>query len=75
MRRDKATAREIQILELVGAGYEYKEIATRLHISIHTVQSTVTRSMYKLRAQNRTNAVINALKKQAMTLEQIPEYE
>ena len=75
MRRNRLTVRELEILKLVGAGYEYKEVAQQLAIKTTTVQNTITRVILKLAAPNRTSAVIVALKKHEIHLEQIPEYE
>lgn len=75
MRRNKLTVRELEILKLVSAGYEYKEVARQLEIKTTTVQNTMTRVILKLVAPNRTSAVTIALKRHEISLEQIPEYE
>lgn len=51
------TAREQEILLLLGKGYRYKEIAAQLCISVETVRKHI-RNMYgKLQVQSRTDAL------------------
>jgi DNA-binding CsgD family transcriptional regulator len=52
--------RETEILNLVAKGHSNREIAGSLHISDRTVKNHVTSIMRKLKAQNRTHAVIRA---------------
>jgi DNA-binding CsgD family transcriptional regulator len=52
--------REMEILNLVAKGHSNREIAGSLHISERTVKNHVTSIMRKLKAQNRTHAVIMA---------------
>jgi DNA-binding NarL/FixJ family response regulator len=47
------SARELEVAELVAAGYQNKQIATSLHISLNTVQSHIKRILAKLEAPNR----------------------
>lgn len=57
MRRfDQLTAREQEILVLVANGCENKEIASRLHISVFTVQTHLQNMYLLLGVQNRTQA-------------------
>ena len=51
------TAREIEILQLMADGLPNKQIALRLHISIHTVKFHVAATLSKLGAASRTEAV------------------
>ena len=62
----KLSKRELEILELISFGYSDKEIAYNLNISARTVQTHVTRTVLKLGARNRTNAVANYLRKSCM---------
>lgn len=50
------TAREIQILELIGGGLSNKEIARHLHVSPATVKNHVHSLLRKLGAQSRSQA-------------------
>lgn len=60
--------RELQVLKLVATGRGNKEIADRLHISIHTVQSHLSRIFGKLGAGTRTEAVNLALQRGLFTV-------
>jgi len=51
------TPREVEVLQLLGAGLGNKEIASRLAISEHTVKFHVASIMGKLGAASRTEAV------------------
>ena len=51
------THREMQILELIAEGLANKQIAKRLHLSLHTVKNHVHRILGKLEARNRSEAV------------------
>jgi DNA-binding NarL/FixJ family response regulator len=54
------TEREEEVLNLVAEGLTNKAIASRLHISDHTVKFHVNSIMTKLGAQSRTDAVVRA---------------
>lgn len=50
---DLLTAREQDVLLLIARGYTYKEIASRLHLSVKTVETHVSRVLRKLQLSNR----------------------
>jgi DNA-binding NarL/FixJ family response regulator len=50
---DRLTRRERDVLRLIGAGYTYKEIGTRLSISARTVETHASAVLRKLRLSNR----------------------
>jgi DNA-binding NarL/FixJ family response regulator len=50
---EQLTAREREVLRLIARGYRYKEIATRLHLSVKTVESHVSAVLRKLQLSNR----------------------
>jgi len=54
------TAREEQMLELLAQGFIYKEIATKLGVSTHTVHGHVKKIYRKLHAVNRSEAMRKA---------------
>lgn len=47
------TNRERQVIDLLGEGLSNKEIATRLHIAVHTVKSHVHNVLEKLALRSR----------------------
>jgi NarL family two-component system response regulator LiaR len=63
-RRDTAragsrlTAREVAVLELVGAGMANQEIADRLYVSINTVKSYIRSAYGKIGVTRRPQAVL-----------------
>ena len=54
------SARELQVLQELAAGYSNKEIAARLHVSPHTVKTHVARLLDKLDAKRLTEAIHKA---------------
>jgi DNA-binding CsgD family transcriptional regulator len=52
------TRRELQVLELLAEGLSNKEIARALIITTHTVKAHITRILYKLGADSRTEAAV-----------------
>jgi DNA-binding NarL/FixJ family response regulator len=56
------TPRQREILRLIAAGLENKQIARRLGIGVHTVKTHVSRVLNKLGASSRTEAVVVALR-------------
>jgi two-component system NarL family response regulator len=55
--------RELQVLQLMGAGLSNKLIADRLHVSTETVKTYVGRILEKLDAKDRTQAVMYAVER------------
>jgi DNA-binding NarL/FixJ family response regulator len=49
----RLTSRERQVVDLLGEGLSNKEIATRLHIAVHTVKSHVHNVLEKLALRSR----------------------
>ena len=54
---DKLSPREGEVIELLAAGYIYKEIADKLGIGTETVRTYVKNICAKLQVKNRTEAV------------------
>jgi DNA-binding NarL/FixJ family response regulator len=50
---NELTAREREVLQLIARGYRYKEIASRLHLSVKTVESHVSNVLRKLQLSSR----------------------
>jgi DNA-binding NarL/FixJ family response regulator len=57
---DGVTAREKEVLHLVGTGLSNTEIAERLHLTVATVKSHLSRLLMKLQARDRAQLVIAA---------------
>jgi DNA-binding NarL/FixJ family response regulator len=64
--------REIELLKLMTRGLSNKEIADGLSLSIRTVQGHVQQIFKKLGVSSRTEAVVYALKKGVVELEDMP---
>ncbi len=60
---DVLTVRETEILTLLSKGLLYKEISSRLNISIGTVKQHIHKIYEKLHVQNRTEAINKFLNK------------
>jgi NarL family two-component system response regulator LiaR len=65
------TPREIEVVRLLAAGQSNKEIADALAIGEETVKTHVGRVLSKLNAENRAQAVIQALKRGFVSLEEL----
>ena len=64
MADSKLTPREIQVLDLLADGYEYREMGQLLSIQRDTVKKMVAyRILPKLGADNKTQAVAMALRR------------
>lgn len=61
------TPRQREILRLIAAGLENKQIARKLGIGVHTVKTHVSRVLHKLGASSRTEAVVLAMKERLIS--------
>ena len=57
------TARELEILRLIGDGLKNQEIAKRLYLSVHTVKNHVHNILERLGVKSRWSAVAHASEK------------
>jgi RNA polymerase sigma factor (sigma-70 family) len=57
------TPREEEVLNLLVEGLSNKEIGTRLHLTEGTVKNYVSAIIAKLQANDRTHAVVTALRR------------
>jgi DNA-binding NarL/FixJ family response regulator len=58
----KLSARELDIIKGLVAGYSYKLIADDLHISIDTVRSHIRHIYDKLQVNSKTEAILKAMR-------------
>lgn len=61
-RMDRLTAREIEIMAWVATGRSNDEIAAELIVSPNTVRTHVSRAMVKLKARDRAQLVVFAIR-------------
>lgn len=61
-KHSSLTARELEVLSLLGGGKSNKEIGELLHIGIKTVKTHVSNILMKLEVEDRTQAAIYAVK-------------
>lgn len=79
MRRSKKgqwgqlSARELEVLTLIGRGRLNEEIAKALFISPHTVKNHVSSIYRKLGVSDRTHAALAAIRMGLVTVENEPE--
>jgi RNA polymerase sigma factor (sigma-70 family) len=66
---DQLTEREIEVLKLAAKGMSNREIAQKLVISVRTVQTHLTNIFNKMGVGSRTEAVVHALRRSWITLE------
>jgi DNA-binding CsgD family transcriptional regulator len=67
---EKLTDREEEILKLLAAGLSNKEIAQKLSLSEGTVKNHISAILAKLHANDRTQAVLTALKRGLVDLKE-----
>lgn len=68
--REELTARETEVLRRLAQGLSNKEIAEALAISEETVKTHVSNVLAKLDAENRAQAIVQALKRGLVSLEE-----
>ncbi len=71
MPSDQLTTREKDVLRQLALGRANKEIASALGIGDETVKSHVSAVLTKLDAENRSQAIVQALKRGLVTLEEL----
>ncbi len=68
---EELTPREMEVLRQVAMGRSNKEIAAALSITEETVKSHVGSVLSKLQVENRAQALVQALKRGLVTLEEL----
>jgi two-component system response regulator DegU len=66
---EQLTSREAEVLQLLTEGLSNKDIATQLVLSEGTVKNHTSAILSKLHANDRTQAVLTALKRGLVDLE------
>jgi len=66
---DQLTERELEVLRLAARGLSNKDIARELVLSVRTVQGHLQNVFDKMQVGSRTEAVVHALRKGWLTLE------
>ncbi len=69
--QEELTARELEVLRHVAMGRPNKEIADALGIGEETVKTHVGNILGKLQAENRAQAIVHALKRGLVLLEEL----
>ena len=70
---DVLTEREIEVLKMVAGGMSNKDIAKKLFLSIHTIESHLTSIFNKLDVCSRIEAVMEVFRRGWFTLEDISD--
>jgi len=65
------TNREYEILKLLVEGYSNREIATKMGITVFTVKTHVRNILGKMHVNDRTNAVISAIRKGWVSIDHV----
>jgi NarL family two-component system response regulator LiaR len=68
---DDLTARELDVLREVALGRSNRDIAATLGVTDETVKTHVAHLLAKLQVENRAQAIVQALKRGLVTLEEI----
>jgi two-component system, NarL family, response regulator LiaR len=68
---DDLTPREVEVLRQIALGRANKEIADALSISDETVKTHVGNVLSKLQVENRAQAIVQALKRGLVSLEEL----
>jgi two-component system, NarL family, response regulator LiaR len=68
---DTLTTRETEVLRRVALGLSNKDIAAALGVGEETVKTHVTRVLSKLQVENRAQAIVQALKRGLVSLDEL----
>jgi DNA-binding CsgD family transcriptional regulator len=63
----RLSARELEVLRLMGQGFAVNEIAARLHITAHTIYTHTKRATVKLGARNTKDAANRLFRFEALS--------
>ena len=68
-RKERITAREMDVLQCIAKGFSNQDIGKALNLSEKTVKNHLTSIFHKLKVNDRTQALIYALKNKLLTIE------
>jgi len=69
--RDDLTGREVEVLRAIGLGQTNKQIAEQLGVTEETVKTHVASLLAKLEVDNRTQAVVEAIRRGIVGVEEL----
>jgi DNA-binding NarL/FixJ family response regulator len=72
LETNELSEREEEVVRLIAQGYSNKEIATRLSLSVKTVETYKARSLEKLGSHSRADLVRHALQRGWLQTEEFP---
>jgi len=62
------TAKEVEVLQFIAGGMSTKDVASKLDITTKAVDQRIARAASKLKANNRTHAVTEAIRLGVLTV-------
>jgi NarL family two-component system response regulator LiaR len=71
--KDLLSDREMEMLKLLATGMSNKEIAEKLYLSLRTVKAHMSNIFTKMNVASRSEALVEALRKGLITLEDIKQ--
>jgi NarL family two-component system response regulator LiaR len=71
--KDLLSDREMEMLKLLATGMSNKEIAGKLYLSLRTVKAHMSNIFTKMNVASRSEALVEALRKGLLTLEDIKQ--
>jgi NarL family two-component system response regulator LiaR len=68
---ESLTPREVDVLRLVALGHSNRDIATTLGVGEETVKTHVSRVLAKLQVENRAQAIVEALRRRLVAVDEL----
>lgn len=69
--QESLTPREVDVLRLVALGQSNRDIAATLGVGEETVKTHVSRVLAKLQVENRAQAIVEALRRRLVSIEEL----
>ncbi len=73
MEQEELTERELEVLRLTARGMTNRDMARAMSIGLRTVQAHLSHIFVKTRTRSRTEAVVEALRRSWISLEETEE--